>query len=461
MIEDILHKIYVALIVVLFFGASIFVHEYGHYLMARFRRLIVQGFSIGFGPKIFSWRDKAGVEWALRWIPAGGFVKLPQMITSTAIEGHADLDVPPISPTSKILVALAGPAMNVLFAFAIATLVWIVGLPVVINPPVIGYVEPGSPEASLGILEGDRITRVDDRPIRSWQDVQRFTILARTNQISVEITREATVRTYSLAATVNPAFGFKLLNLDPRDHPVVGSLSPSGAAETAGLRLGDQFISFAGVPVVGQSQLVDLIRARGGVESDVEISRDQKRLSLRITPRVDPETKVGRIGVGLSPSRVLAYQLQRPGPTPWEQISGVLEQMSDVISALAHSKETGITPKELSGPVGIFGKLAADANVDIRLALAFIVMVNINLALLNLLPIPVLDGGHIVMSIYEMITRRPVNSRFQEALTASFAILLLSFMLYVSFFDIVKRGPLFKALFKQESIVEPMPKTTP
>ena len=176
---------------------------------------------------------------------------------------------------------------------------------------------------------------------------------------------------------------------------------------------------------------------------------------------MDPETKVGRIGVGLSPSRVLAYQLQRPGPTPWEQISGVLEQMSDVISALAHSKETGITPKELSGPVGIFGKLAADANVDIRLALAFIVMVNINLALLNLLPIPVLDGGHIVMSIYEMITRRPVNSRFQEALTASFAILLLSFMLYVSFFDIVKRGPLFKALFKQESIVEPMPKTTP
>ena len=202
---------------------------------------------------------------------------------------------------------------------------------------------------------------------------------------------------------------------------------------------------------------MELIRSRPGAESPVEISRGSERLKLQVTPRLDPDAKVGRIGVALSPSRVLVYQLQRPGPTPWEQVNGVLEQMGDVISALSHSKETGITPKDMSGPVGIFGKLAADANVDIRLALGFIVMVNINLALLNLLPIPVLDGGHIIMALYEILTRRRVSARFQETVTAAFAVLLLSFMLYVSFFDVVKRGPLFRALFKQETVVEPAP----
>jgi len=454
---DVLHKIYVALVVLLFFGASVFVHEFGHYWMARIRRMLVLGFSIGFGPKILSWHDSTGVEWALRWIPAGGFVKLPQMITSGAIEGASGPETSPAAPTSKILVALAGPAMNVLFAFAVASLVWWVGLPVAVNPPVIGYVEPGSAEAALGIREGDRIVRVNDRIVRSWQDVQQFTVLARTNRIPVEISRDGTSATHLLTAEVNPVFGFKLLNLDPRDHPVVESLVSGGAAEKAGLLVGDQFVSFAGVPVVGQSQLVELIRSRPGAESEVEIVRGTERRHLRVTPRLDPEAKVGRIGVGLSPSRVLVYQVQRPGPTPWEQVSGVLEQMRDVVSALSHSKETGITPKDMSGPVGIFGKLAADANVDIRLALAFIVMVNINLAILNLLPIPVLDGGHIVMALYEIVTRRRVSARFQETVTAAFAVVLLSFMLYVSFFDVVKRGPLFKVLFKQESVVENAP----
>jgi regulator of sigma E protease len=457
MIGDLLHKIYVALVVLLFFGASVFVHEFGHYWVARLRRMRVLGFSIGFGPKIFSWRDGAGVEWAVRWIPAGGFVRLPQMITSSAIEGSTGDDTPPASPFSKILVALAGPTMNVFFAFAVASLVWFVGLPVAVNPSIIGYVEPGSPEAALGIREGDRIVRVDDRPVRSWQDVQRFTVLARTNRIPVQMVRDGVAITHLLTAQVNPAFGFKLLNLDPKDHPVIDSLTSGGAAEAAGLRVGDQFISFGGVPIVGQSQLVELIRSRPGAESPVEISRGSERLKLQVTPRLDPDAKVGRIGVALSPSRVLVYQLQRPGPTPWEQVNGVLEQMGDVISALSHSKETGITPKDMSGPVGIFGKLAADANVDIRLALGFIVMVNINLALLNLLPIPVLDGGHIIMALYEILTRRRVSARFQETVTAAFAVLLLSFMLYVSFFDVVKRGPLFRALFKQETVVEPAP----
>src|SRR5262245_55653546 len=117
----ILNIIWIAFAVILLFGAAVFVHEYGHYWMARRRGLKIEGFAIGFGPKIFSWKHD-GVEWSWRWIPAGGFVKLPQMVTSDTLEGKADAEaekLPPISPMSKILVALAGPVMNLVFAFVI------------------------------------------------------------------------------------------------------------------------------------------------------------------------------------------------------------------------------------------------------------------------------------------------------------------------------------------------------
>ena len=454
MIGDLFHKAYVVLAVIVFFGASVFVHEYGHFWMARLRRMVVLGFSIGFGPKVFGWVDRQGVEWAVRWIPAGGFVKLPQMLTSETIEGAADPAVPPASPVSRIWVALAGPAMNIFFALAIASVIWLVGLPVPVNPPIIGYVEPDSAEARLGIREGDRVLRVDGKIVSRWQDVQRFTVLARSQTIPVEIARGDSVSNYVLTAVVNPTFGLKLLNLDPKDHPVIMDLAPSGAAQEAGLAVNDQFVSFGGVPVVGQSQLVDLIRAQTSKPAQVEVQRANQRMTFTVTPRVYPTSGVSRIGVTISPSRVLTYQLQRPGPTPWEQVSGVLVQMGELVGALAHSKETGVSAKDMSGPVGIFGKLAADVNADIRLALSFLVMLNVNLAIINLLPIPVLDGGHITLALYEIITRRRVAPRFQEIATSAFAVILLSFMAYVSFFDVVKRGPLFKAMFRQETVIE-------
>jgi regulator of sigma E protease len=454
MIGDLFHKAYVVLAVIVFFGASVFVHEYGHFWMARLRRMVVLGFSIGFGPKVFGWIDRHGVEWAVRWIPAGGFVKLPQMLTSETIEGVADPAVPPASPVSRIWVALAGPAMNIFFALAIASVIWLVGLPVPVNPPIIGYVEPDSAEARLGIREGDRVVRVDGKTVTRWQDVQRFTVLARSQTIPVEIARGNSTSNYVLTAIVNPTFGLKLLNLDPKDHPVIMDLAPGGAAQEAGLAVNDQFVSFGGVPVVGQSQLVDLIRSQTGKPAQVEVQRASQRMTFSVTPRVDPISRVARIGVTISPSRVLTYQLQRPGPTPWEQISGVVGQMGELVGALAHSKETGVSAKDMSGPVGIFGKLAADVNADIRLALSFLVMLNVNLAIINLLPMPVLDGGHITMALYEIITRRRVAPRFQEIATSAFAVLLLSFMAYVSFFDVVKRGPLFKAMFRQETVIE-------
>jgi len=447
--------LYVVGAVLLLFGAAIFVHELGHYWVARKRGMKVEAFAIGFGPKIFGWK-KDGIEYSMRWIPAGGYVKLPQMITSETLEGgksSSDEPIPPASPLSKILVAFAGPFMNVVFAFVIATVIYFVGLPVAVNPPIIGYVEPDSTEAKLGIKEGDRIISVDGEKVKSWQDVSMYTILARTNVIPVVIEHEGVKNTYQLIATVNEGVGLKLLNLDPRDHPEVMEVMSGGAAEKAKLQAKDVILSFAGVPVASREQLIDLIRKRGGQESEIRLQRGLEKVTLLITPQVDPTTKLGRIGAALGSNSTMVYQVQRPGPTPWEQVVDVFDKTIKTISALIHSRETGVGAKDLSGPVGILSVLAAQVNTDYRLALSFLVLLNINLAILNLLPVPVLDGGHIMMAIVEKIRRRPLSVKFVEYTTTVFAVLLISLMLYVTFFDI-KRFRFFKSMFRTDTQIE-------
>ena len=444
----ILNVIYVIAAVLALFGAAIFIHEFGHFWVARRLGMKVEEFAVGFGPKIHS-RKRDGIEYSVRWIPAGGFVKLPQMITAEALEGESKEDIPPAPPLHKILVAFAGPFMNVVFAFALATVIYFVGLPIPVNPAIIGYVEPGSAEAKLGIQEGDRIVSVNGKMVKSWQDVMQNTAFARTNLLPVVIEHDSREITYQLQATTDNAIGLKLLNLDPRDHPEVMDVISGGAGEKAGLQRGDRIISFAGVPIASREQLIDLIRKRGGQPTDMRVDRGAQKVSLNITPMVDPTTKGGRIGVALGVSSTQIYIVQKPGPPPWEQVRNETGKIFSMIGALIHSRETGVGAKDLAGPVGILAILANAVNNDYRLALSFLVMLNINLAIINLLPFPVLDGGHILMAIIEKIRRRPLSIKFVEYATTGFAVLLISLMLYITFGD-VKRFSLYRAMFKSD-----------
>ena len=464
--SHLLNGLYIAAGVVFLFGAAIFVHEFGHYWVARKRGLKVEAFAIGFGPKIFSWvRD--GIDYSVRWIPAGGFVKLPQMITSAAIEGGAkEQELPPVSPFSKILVATAGPAMNVVFAFAIATFIYFAGLPVPVNPSIIGYVDPKSDEAKLGIHEGDRIVAVNQKPVKSWEEVYNAMILALTNVLPVTIVHDGASNTYLLKAEVSDMVGLKTLNLDPRDHLIVGAALPGKAAEAAHLKARDEVVEFAGVPISSRQQFISLIQKRGNQATPIEVTRDGQRLALKITPTLDAASKKFVVGIEFAPGKDI-YDIEHP--TPWAQVKDVCQQVYFTVSALAHSHESGVRASDLSGPVGIIGVLAIQANTDYRLALSFLVMLNINLAILNMLPLPVLDGGHIVMAVLERIRRRPLEVRVIEYTTTAFAVLLISFMLYVTFFDI-KKIPIFHMMFNRESQIEqpgkpaaapPAPSTTP
>lgn len=452
--EKALNLAFVVLAVVLMFGASIFVHELGHYWVALWRKMKVDAFAIGLGPKIFA-KVQNGIEYSIRWIPAGGFVRLPQMYNSETLEGaekNAE-EIPPAAPFSKILVAVAGPVMNILFAFAIATLIYFIGLPVPVNPSVIGYVAPDSEEAKLGLKPGDRVVALDKQPVKSWQDVMNITMLARQSVFDVEIDRGGKRTHYTLTAKTDNPLGLKMLNLDSQEHPVIGTIEPGKPADVAGLKALDRFVSFAGVPVFSQEQLVDLIKKRAGQTSEAVVDREGKRITVKVTPEMDKELKRGRIGISFA-STPMQYEVQRPGPSPWAQVSEVWDKTVKTLSALVHSRETGVGVKDLSGPPGILAMMAIQVNTDFRLALSFLVLLNINLAVLNLLPIPVLDGGHIVLSIIEKIRRRPMNVRILEWTTTAFAVLLISFMVYVSFNDL-KRWRRFKEVFQRQTTVEP------
>jgi regulator of sigma E protease len=458
---NILNWFYVAGAVLLLFGAAVFIHEWGHYWMARRRGLKVEAFAIGFGPKIFGWK-KDGIDYSWRWIPAGGFVRIPQMVTSEALEGKQDGEpLPPADPISKILVAFAGPFMNLVFAFAIAVVLYFVGLPVLIDPSVVGYVDPASAEGKLGIRENDRVVMVNGKPTKSWQEVQEATVFARTNIIPVVIERDGKRATYQLEAKTSDLIGGKFLNLDSKDHPEIADVF-DGPAKEAGVQPKDVVTRFGGVNISGVKQLQGLIKERGGRPTQMEVERAGERVTLTVTPR--GEKGSGLLSVALGSSSVNMYEVQRPGPLPWKSIGEVIDKTFATLNAVFfESKKTGVGPKDLSGPIGIFALLASQVAVDYRLALNFLVLLNVNLAILNLLPLPVLDGGHIVMALFERVFRRPIPAKIQEYATTAFALLLISFMLFVSFHD-VKRFKLFRSLFQQESQfekTEPKPVPTP
>jgi regulator of sigma E protease len=340
--------------------------------------------------------------------------------------------------------------MNLVFAFVIAALLYFVGLPVLSDPSIIGYVDPASPEGKLGIREGDRIVMVNGKATKSWQDVQEATIFATTQQIPIVIERDGERLNFTVEAKLNELLGGKFLNLDSKDHPEISDVM-DGPAKLAGVKPKDVVVRFADVNITGVKQLQNLIRERGGLATEMVVKRGEDRVSLTVTPKGEKGSAL--LGVALGSSAKNYYEVQKPGPKPWIAIGEVFDKTFATLNAVFfRSKETGVGPKDLSGPIGIFALLASQVNVDYRLALNFLVLLNVNLAILNLLPLPVLDGGHIVMALIEGVIRRPLPSRIQEYATTAFAVLLISFMVFVSFHDI-KRFRLFRAMFQQENQV--------
>ena len=446
-------KVYPALLVMFFFGLTIFIHELGHFWMARRRGMKVERFSIGFGPKIFSWiRD--GIEYRVSWFPFGGYVALPQMSPMEALEGKSDSkpdELPLARPSSKILVAVAGPILNLVLALGMAATIWWAGQAVPVNPSVVGWVEPGSREETLGIRPGDRIVAVDGKDVRTWLEVHRAVLISLGADVEVMIERDGQRQQYLLETLLVPGFGVKTINLYPQGRPVARKVLNHSPAAAAGVEPGDKFLAVENVPISTAKELIEMIGKNANHPTALKVMRNGKVITLIAIPEIDPRAHAARIGVELGDE--MEYAVVRPGPTPARQFEEVFAMMGDTVYALVHHRETGVGLQSISGPVGIAGSWWQQISQGgVRRGLWFAILLNINLAIINLLPIPVLDGGHVIFSLVEAARRRPINPRIQHVMSTVFAVALITFMLYVTFFDI-------RRIFPEHAVLLPRPET--
>lgn len=439
-------------LIVLFFGGSIFVHELGHFLAARRRGLKVERFSIGFGPKIFGW-TRDGVEYRVSWIPLGGYVALPQLADMRGIEGEPSAEaekLPPISYTSKMIVAVMGAVFNVLFAFVLASVLWIIKQPVGADEVTtrIGYVAPTirlpdgtpvtSPAAAAGLQIGDRILAIDGRRATRWEDVTHGVVTGTGREADG---RRRTVFTIeregrgTFDVTLYPQLAgdekFRRVGISPHFQPVVFRVDPKGLGAQAGLKVDDRVVAVAGTPVYSTGTVAELVQQSRGQPIEFSILRNNEPLTLVVPTRSSATGTSTSLGVVLVPPSEDVHI------DPFTQISRHVTQAIQTLSSLLHPR-SDVGMKDVSGPIEIIYVFHLASQAGIRAVLYLTVLVNISLAIFNLLPIPVLDGGHMLFATIAKLRGRAIPPNVLVTTQSVFMVLLLSMVLYVSYFNVIR-----------------------
>jgi regulator of sigma E protease len=452
MVGHILRVIFIVLEVLILFNLLIVVHELGHFLAARWRGLFIEGFGVWFGKPLWK-KTINGVQYSLGSLPFGGFVKLPQLAPMDMIEGKADMDravLPKISALDKIIVAVAGPLFSVLLALFFACVVWGVGHPVSESDltTVIGYVQQDSPAAKGGLQPGDKILEVDGRHVARFfgmnDSVVWNVVRSEGPTIPFKVEREGDIKTIDVVPTIAETSGWRRkstrqVGIQPAVTPLVDSVEKDSPAEKAGIKTGDVVTAVNGKQIYNALSLVDEIDRHPGDELTLDVRRGAERLPLKMRPVPMESNGVTkpRIGIGWE----TGGQLSLSHPDPVEQVYNSITSTLQTIGAVA-SPKSDVKLQHMSGPVMIVRiyYMLFEGENGWKLALWFSVILNVNLAILNMLPIPVLDGGHIVLALIESVRRKPVNMKILEWVQTACATLIIGYMLYISFFDI---GDLF------------------
>jgi regulator of sigma E protease len=480
------------LVALLALGFTIFIHELGHFLAARQRGLIIKRFSIGFGPKIFGW-EKDGVEYRISMFPFGGYVALPQLADMGRVEGQNeesegeklsawdDYDddedenedelkekkPPKISYADKMIVSVMGAVFNILLAFTLSSVLWFFGYERRDGELTtkIGYiadtverwnpiVEQGetvtSPAKKAGLLPGDQVLSVDGAPVEDFMDVQsrivtgklktaqdrrltRLTILRNNEKKDIEVFPEV--------------FGteeIRIIGIGPKETFFIKELQPDMPAIKAGLEEGDQLVSVDGIKIFSFAHLVDyLMKLEDGKEIALTVRKGGEsglEQTYNLLP-VEKDMQEGNIVtkrklIGFSPR----FKTITTYPNPLLLIVSRVKDMYHTLTGLV-SPQSDVKLRNMSGPVGIVNNLSIFASIGFKKLLWFVVFINVNLAILNLLPIPVLDGGHMVFATIEKLRGKPLPVAFLERSQMLFVVLLFSFMLYVTFFDFQRLFP--------------------
>jgi regulator of sigma E protease len=423
------------------FGLTVAAHEFGHFWAARKAGLVVERFAIGFGPKIYG-KVIDGVEWQVNLLPLGGFVQLPQMSPAEELEGKSGKDfsdLPPVTPGAKIFTALAGPVASLGLGVFCAVGVWIFGVPtnMMYRTTTIGWVEPGTPAAKAGILPGDVILAIDHQRPERWAGrpgaVVESILLGTDREILLELDREQKeiVTVKVLPERNSEMEGLRRLGFEmyPAQPAWVDQVIAGGPADRGGIRSGDAMITLNGKKIWSPAAVKAAVEA-GQEVLDLGIRRPSgEEIKVRIRPEKATNRKDKMIGVIWKMG-----ELQVTHPTPQEQVGSAVGLVWRTLRALV-TPASSVGLQHLSGPLGIFERLVSLLRTDARQVLYFSVILNVNLAFLNLLPIPVLDGGHILFSMVEAVRRRQLEAKTIVRIQTCFVVLLAGFFLLVTYHD--------------------------
>ncbi|MGH7262722.1 MAG: RIP metalloprotease RseP [Candidatus Rokuibacteriota bacterium] len=433
-------------------GILILIHELGHFLVARWAGVGVERFSIGFGPVLLRWRGKE-TEYCLSAVPMGGYVKM--MGEESPLEGAGSATVDPaksfsLKPLpSRFLIVFAGPGMNfVLAAVIFAAVFMIVGRPVL--PSSLGRIKDGGPAAMAGLRTGDRITAMDGVPVSNWEDLLKLIQAGKGETRRMTFVRageEGRTALTPVRTTVKDIFGDEQEAWDLGARPYVpariGEVLPGYPAAKAGLLPGDTVVALESTPVLSWDELAEAIHKRAGKQTLLTIERGGGSLSVTVTPQAfkdrgaaGEEVEVGRIGI--SPAAAVSYL--RVNPIVAVQ-QGILRtwDMTALTAVGLWKLVTGQLPAStIGGPIQIAVVAGEQAKQGLTSLAFFTAVISVNLALLNLLPVPMLDGGHLLFFVIEAVRGRPLSLRKREVAQQVGLFLLLLLMVFAVYNDLTR-----------------------
>ena len=432
----------------------VFVHEFGHYWVGRRFGVHAEVFSIGFGPELIGWTDRNGTRWRISAIPLGGYVKFlgDNDETSATPSGQplseADRKRAFFSQPlyARAAVVLGGPMANLLFAFVLLTGVfYVMGEP---YSPATVAVQPSGPAARAGLQTGDVVVGLNGKHIDRYEDIQDTQILYLAKPMSIEYRRgkellqgEIVPQFCERTDRYNNTLRYGDLGMDQLIRPIVGSFTANSPAEAAGLRAGDLLLAIDGKPVDYFSRIPELIGSRGGQPVTVTYERDGQRRDLTVVPIADKtqdcagkEQAVGRLRI--RPAAITEYRHEGLVGSMGAGVRAVWTMTTMFYTSMAQILTAARPVDELGGPIRIAKAAGEASHAGWTGILNLVIALSVVLGIFNLLPVPMLDGGHLAMYLYEAVRGRPLSLRAQEiGLRLGFA-LVIGMALIATFNDI-------------------------
>ncbi|WP_440862834.1 sigma E protease regulator RseP [Symbiopectobacterium purcellii] len=410
-------------------GVLITVHEFGHFWVARRCGVKVERFSVGFGKALWRWRDRRGTEFVIALIPLGGYVKMLDERVDTVSPEHHHLSFNRKTVWQRAAIVSAGPIANFLFAIAAYWLVFIIGVPGV--RPVVGEIVPNSIAAMAQMSPGMELKAVDGIETPDW-DTARLTLIGKIgdNEVTLDVaplgSSSVVRKTLDLrdwqfnTESQEPASSLGMVPRMPQIDAVLTQVQDGSAAQKAGLQVGDRIVKVDGQPLTRWSLFASTVRDKPDADIALDIERNGETRSLILTP--DSKTTGGRLEgfAGVVPKVIPLPEKYRtvrqygPFSAIYQAADKTWQLMRLTVSMLGKLITGDVKLNNLSGPISIAQGAGMSADYGLIYYLMFLALISVNLGIINLFPLPVLDGGHLLFLLVEKLKGRPVSERVQD-----------------------------------------------